>query len=132
VTLSLQRRMKHSNYQKFWQNHCTFTEGRLGLWDLYGMTIFVEQSLGRLKGECIESFWSGIFSCGSTPLLTNNDHSRNLLWILFATVPNSRINTWESWFIFHLQRNNCSRSRRRAAKADKRKVLVHTHGLFIT
>ncbi len=26
----------------------------------------------------------------------------------------------------------CSRSRRRAAKADKRMVLVHTHGLFIT
>jgi hypothetical protein len=27
---------------------------------------------------------------------------------------------------------NCSRSRQRAAKADKRMVLVHTHGLFIT
>jgi hypothetical protein len=26
----------------------------------------------------------------------------------------------------------CSRSRRRAAKGDKRMVLVHTHGLFIT
>jgi hypothetical protein len=28
--------------------------------------------------------------------------------------------------------SNCSRSRRRAAKGDKRMVLVHTHGLFIT
>jgi hypothetical protein len=28
--------------------------------------------------------------------------------------------------------STCSRSRRRAAKADKRMVLVHTHGLFIT
>jgi hypothetical protein len=27
---------------------------------------------------------------------------------------------------------SCSRSRRKAAKADKRMVLVHTHGLFIT
>jgi hypothetical protein len=26
----------------------------------------------------------------------------------------------------------CSRSRRRAEKVDKRMVLVHTHGLFIT
>ncbi len=34
-----------------------------------------------------------------------------------------RLNTWV---------NYCSRSRRRAAKADKRMVLVHTHGLFIT
>jgi hypothetical protein len=29
-------------------------------------------------------------------------------------------------------KTNCSRSRQRAAKADKRMVLVHTHGLFIT
>ncbi len=25
---------------------------------------------------------------------------------LFATVPNSRINSWESWFIFNLHKNN--------------------------
>jgi hypothetical protein len=31
-----------------------------------------------------------------------------------------------------IQHDTCSRSRRRAAKADKRMVLVHTHGLFIT
>ncbi len=28
--------------------------------------------------------------------------------------------------------SNCSRSRRRAEKVDKRMVLVYTHGLFIT
>ncbi len=28
--------------------------------------------------------------------------------------------------------NNCSQSRRRAEKVDKRMVLGHTHGLFIT
>jgi hypothetical protein len=52
------------------------------------------------------------------------------------------------WFFEHLQstfigivnclfvhvcvERTCSRSRRRAAKGDKRMVLVHTHGLFIT
>jgi hypothetical protein len=25
---------------------------------------------------------------------------------VFLTVPNSRINSWESWFIFNLQKNN--------------------------
>ncbi len=32
----------------------------------------------------------------------------------------------------YLKSYTCSRSRRRAAKGDKRMVLVHTHGLFIT
>jgi hypothetical protein len=32
----------------------------------------------------------------------------------------------------HELHTTCSRSRRRAAKGDKRMVLVHTHGLFIT
>ncbi len=26
--------------------------------------------------------------------------------VLFATVPNSRINSWESWFIFKLEKIN--------------------------
>ncbi len=26
--------------------------------------------------------------------------------VMFATVPNSRINSWESWFIFNLQKIN--------------------------
>ncbi len=34
--------------------------------------------------------------------------------------------------MFTSRESSCSRSRRRAAKADKRMVLVHTHGLFIT
>jgi hypothetical protein len=43
---------------------------------------------------------------------------------------------FEIFYVFYLAMTqtalNCSRSQRRAAKADKRMVLVHTHGLFIT
>jgi hypothetical protein len=51
-------------------------------------------------------------------------------------IKNSRVNLKKSPacnaktnFYFN---NNYSRSRRRAEKVDKRMVLVHTHGLFIT
>jgi hypothetical protein len=63
------------------------------------------------------SYFYSTFPC----FLTSNQHpfpfhfSLDMVWwsnyitlLLFATMLNSRINSWESWFIFNLQRNKQS------------------------
>jgi hypothetical protein len=39
-------------------------------------------------------------------LITYDNFNDVALSVMFVMVPNSRINSWESWFIFNLQKNN--------------------------
>ncbi len=43
---------------------------------------------------------------------TDKQQQANWQRILFATVPNSRITSWEPWFIFNLQKNKTIRYER--------------------
>ncbi len=61
--------------------------------------MYLEESL------IYEVFWNFLISL----MISNKfkqQRSTNITTVLFATVPDSRINSWESWFIFNLRKIN--------------------------
>jgi hypothetical protein len=67
-------------------------------------------------------------------MITLSDKDNVIMYPVDNTQFNHNTDIFGEFDIFFIiqQDDKCSRSRRRAAKADKRMVLVHTHGLFIT